>query len=121
MTGPKKGQLKIFFSYAGNIGKTQAMLKAASEARAHGLSVLIGCIAPHTSEEIRHLMSGLDVLPPVMAGGEPSFDLDGALSRSPDLILVDELAHSNSPACRHKKRYQDVTELLNAGDRKSVV
>ena len=115
MIGPKKGQLKIFFSYAGNIGKTQAMLKAASEASAHGLSVLIGCIAPHASEEIRLLMSGLEVLPPVMAGGEPSFDLDGALSKAPDLILMDELAHSNSPACRHKKRYQDVTELLNAG------
>ena len=111
----KKGQLKIFFGYTENIGKTRAMLKAAQDASAHGMRVLIGTVASHAGEELRSLMEGMETLPPAMTGGEPSFDLDGALQRAPDLIVMDELAHSNNPACRHKKRYQDVSELLSAG------
>lgn len=115
MDSARKGRLKIFFSYAENTGKTRAMLKSAVTMRAQGMSVLIGYIEDHASEEIRTLMDELEILPPILVNGQRTLDLDGALAKAPDLILVDELASSNSASCRHRKRYQDVYELLNAG------
>ncbi len=110
-----KGHLKIFFSYADSIGKTQAMLKAAQTAKAHGLDVLAGYIAPHTSPETLALLKDLEQLPAVKAEGKDIFDLDRALSRKPDLILIDELAYTNGKDSRHRKRYQEVDELLKCG------
>ena len=115
MPQQKKGQLKIFFSYAESIGKTQAMLKAACAARAQGVDVLVGYIAPHTSPETLALQRGLACLPPLHIDGQEEFDLDRALRRRPALILVDELAHQNAQSCRHRRRCQDVDELLKAG------
>ena len=70
MPQQKKGQLKIFFSYAESIGKTQAMLKAACAARAQGIDVLVGYIAPHTSPETLALQRGLTCLPPLHIDGQ---------------------------------------------------
>lgn len=114
MSQIKKGKLKIFFSYAESIGKTQAMLKAAQAARTQGDDVVAGCISTHSSPETLALMEGLEKLS-AWEGEEDSFDLDKALERAPDLILVDELAHSNGKSSRHRKRYQDVDELLKSG------
>ena len=111
----KQGQLKIFFSYAENIGKTQAMLKAAQTAKSQGVDVLIGYIAPHASIETLALMEGLEILGQSGADDTDTFNLNQALTRNPELILIDELAHSNGEHSRHRKRYQDVDELLNAG------
>ncbi len=108
----EKGHLKIFFSYAESIGKTQAMLRAAQSAKAQGIDVVVGYIAPNTSHETLALLEGLEQS---RAGGKESFDLDWALSRKPELILIDELAHSNGKNSRHCKRYQDVDELLKSG------
>jgi len=102
------GHLKIFFSYAENIGKTQIMLHAARTAARQGIDVVIGYIAPHNHEQL----SSLELIPPCQNG---AFDLDAALLRHPQLILIDELAHTNEESCRHKKRFQDVQELLAAG------
>ncbi|MGN1002161.1 MAG: sensor histidine kinase KdpD, partial [Oscillospiraceae bacterium] len=110
-----KGQLKVFFSYAESIGKTQAMLKAAQSAKEQGVDVLVGYIAPHSSKETLALLEGLERLPPIRYADEEAFDLDRALARKPDLILVDELAHTNGKHCRHRKRYQDIDELLKSG------
>lgn len=115
MNQTQKGHLKIFFSYAGSIGKTQAMLKAAQTARLQGADVLVGCIAPHTSLNTRLLLDGLEQLRPLAVSGGEEFDLDQALSRAPDLILVDELAHTNGKGCRHRRRYQDIDELQKSG------
>ncbi|MGM9627033.1 MAG: DUF4118 domain-containing protein [Faecousia sp.] len=110
-----KGKLKIFFSYAESIGKTQAMLKAAQSVKSQGVDVLVGYIAPHSSKETLALLEGLELLPPIAYADEEAFDLDRALARRPELILVDELAHTNGKNCRHRKRYQDIDELLKSG------
>ena len=113
------GRLKIFFGYAAGVGKTYAMLEAARRAKASGMDVVAGYIEPHTRPETMALLEGLEQLPAktiLYKGIElREFDLDAALARKPQLILVDELAHTNAEGCRHVKRYQDVQELLRAG------
>lgn len=113
------GRLKIFFGYAAGVGKTYAMLEAAHQAQKEGIDVVVGYVEPHARPDTLALLEGLEVLScrEVDYRGIRlrEFDLDGALARRPQLILVDELAHSNAPGCRHTKRYQDVEELLQAG------
>lgn len=113
------GRLKIFFGYAAGVGKTYAMLEAAHQAQKEGVDVVVGYVEPHARPDTLALLEGLEVLScrEVDYRGIRlrEFDLDGALARRPQLILVDELAHSNAPGCRHTERYQDVEELLQAG------
>ncbi|WP_438434914.1 DUF4118 domain-containing protein [Gorillibacterium sp. sgz500922] len=113
------GRLKIFFGYAAGVGKTYAMLDEAQEQLRRGVDVVAGYIEPHTRPETAQLLSGLPALPPKTVrhkGTElKEFDLDLALSRKPQLILVDELAHANAEGVRNRKRYQDIEELLQAG------
>ncbi len=115
----KKGKLKIFFGYAAGVGKTYAMLDAAHAAKKAGIDVVVGYIEPHTRPETLALLDGLEVLPKLEVEYRgiilKEFDLDQALKRKPQLILVDELAHTNVEGLRHKKRYCDIEELLNAG------
>ncbi|MDD3114608.1 MAG: sensor histidine kinase KdpD [Anaerovibrio sp.] len=114
-----RGQLKIFFGYAAGVGKTYAMLQAAQAARRHGIDVVAGYIEPHPRPKTAALLKGLERLPPLEINHNGivlrEFNLDAALSRRPQLLLVDELAHTNAEGCRHAKRYQDVEELLKAG------
>lgn len=119
-TGSKKrGKLKIFFGYAAGVGKTYAMLQAAHQVKANGIEVVAGYIEPHSRPQTSALLYGLEQLPvKQVLYGEMTireFDIDSALKRKPQLILVDELAHTNAEGSRHAKRYQDVQELLNAG------
>ncbi|WP_373484432.1 DUF4118 domain-containing protein [Acetobacterium sp.] len=115
----KKGRLEIFFGYAAGVGKTYAMIDDAQEQLRCGVDVLVGYVEEHTRPETIQIMSGLPTLPPKMVEYRKlqlkEFDLDAALDRKPELILVDELAHTNAPGMRNKKRYQDIEELLNAG------
>lgn len=101
------------------VGKTYAMLEAAHHAKREGIDVVVGYVEPHARPETLALLDGLEVLPTMETDYRGiklrEFDLIGALDRHPQLILVDELAHSNVPGCRHMKRYQDVEELLQAG------
>lgn len=114
-----KGHLKIFFGYAAGVGKTYAMLEAAHMAKQQGIDVVVGYIEPHAHPKTAALLNGLEVLPTreVFYNGMmlDEFDIGMALKRKPQLILVDELAHTNAEGCRHAKRYQDIKELLNAG------
>ena len=114
-----RGHLKIFFGYAAGVGKTYAMLKAAHSARKRGIDVVAGYVEPHDRPQTSALINGLECLPNLVTEYNgivlSEFNLDAALVRHPQLILVDELAHTNAPLCRHTKRYQDIQELLNAG------
>jgi two-component system sensor histidine kinase KdpD len=115
----REGQLKMFFGAAPGVGKTYAMLEAARQKRAEGKEILVGIVETHGRKETEALLEGLEVLPrrTVEYRGTllREFDLDAALSRKPAIILVDELAHTNAPGSRHKKRWQDIYELLGAG------
>lgn len=114
-----KGKLKIFFGYAAGTGKTYSMLEAAHKAKESGIDVVIGYVEPHARPETMNLTIGLEQLPVLLVNYNniilKEFDLDSALKRKPQLILVDELAHSNAKGCRHEKRYQDIKELIQAG------
>ncbi len=112
MPDTPQGKLKIFFSYAEGVGKTRAMLREGQIARSRGTDAVIGCIAPHTAKDVRR-SPGL----PLLHAPEDSnaFDLDAVLKRRPALVLVDELSHVNPEGSRHRRRYQDVEELLSHG------
>src|SRR5271170_4109898 len=115
----RRGKLRIYFGSAAGVGKTYAMLVAARKLVSEGRPVLVGVVETHGRVETAALLEGLEVLPPITVfhRGKPllEFDLDAALLRRPQLILIDELAHSNVPGIRHPKRWQDVEELLAAG------
>lgn len=115
----KSGRLKIFFGYAAGVGKTYAMLDDAQEQLKCGVDVLVGYVEPHTRPETMQLLHGLSALDPKTINYKnielKEFNLEEALNRKPELILVDELAHNNAKGVRNKKRYQDIEELLNAG------
>ena len=129
----RRGRLKIFFGAAPGVGKTYTMLEAARHAREAGLDVVVGCVEPRGRADIEALLQGLPQLQPARRtaqGASPRRDLDleAARRRSPTLLLVDELAHSNGiesepppanriesePGPRHAKRWQDIQELLAA-------
>ncbi len=114
-----QGRLKIFFGYAAGVGKTYAMLEAAHQAQKEGTDVVVGYVEPHARPDTLALLEGLEILPckdiDYRGIKLKELDLDRALQRKPQLILVDELAHNNAQGCRHTKRYQDVEELLQAG------
>ncbi len=114
-----KGKLKIFFGYAAGVGKTYAMLEAAHDAKKRGVDVVVGYVEPHTRPETLALVDGLEGLPPLEVPYKgitlKEFDLDAALTRRPQLVLVDELAHTNAHGLRHTKRWGDIEELLDAG------
>jgi two-component system sensor histidine kinase KdpD len=113
------GRLKIFFGAAPGVGKTYEMLQTARAKRKEGIDVVVGVVETHGRHETEALLEGMEVLPrkPMVYVNRilSEFDLDAALKRRPELLLVDELAHSNIPGSRHPKRYQDVEELLDAG------
>ena len=114
-----RGKLRIYFGSSAGVGKTYAMLAAARKAKSEHIEVVIGVIETHGRAETAALLDGLEQLPqrPVKYRGRDlrEFDLDAALNRQPQLLLVDELAHSNVEGSRHPKRWQDVAELLEAG------
>ena len=118
-----RGRLRIFFGACAGVGKTYAMLEAAHNVRDAGTDVVVGYVEPHGRVETERLLEGLPRLEAVAVRYRGivrrEFDLDAALARRPQIVLVDELAHSNlvggDPAPRHPKRWQDVEELLDAG------
>src|SRR5258708_30328765 len=118
-TKARRGRLKVFLGMAPGVGKTYEMLRTARRRKADGDDVVIGVVESHGRRETEALLRGLEVLPrkPIEYKGRAlmEFDIDGALARRPKLLVVDEYAHSNAPASRHPKRWQDVEELLGVG------
>ncbi|MBF0097585.1 MAG: DUF4118 domain-containing protein [Magnetococcales bacterium] len=115
----QRGKLKIFFGACPGVGKTFAMLTAARSLHAQGVSLLAGVVETHGRRETAELLQQLPLLPRLQITYKghqlEEFDLDAALLHKPQLILIDELAHSNAPGSRHPKRWQDIIELLAAG------
>src|SRR5262245_3509550 len=107
-----RGRLKIFFGANPGVGKTFAMLEEAKAKRAEGQDVVVGLVETHGRTETAALLNGLEQLPRKTLDHRgvslTEFDLDGALSRRPTILLVDELAHTNAPGSRHERRWQDV-------------
>ena len=114
-----RGRLKIFLGAAPGVGKTYEMLLAAQARRRDGIDVVVGIVETHGRRETEALLDDLEIIPrrEVEYKGHRlhEMDLDAILKRRPQLVLVDELAHSNAPGSRHPKRFLDVEELVAAG------
>ncbi len=114
-----RGRLKIFLGYAAGVGKTYAMLEAAHQRKDEGVDVAVGYIETHGRVETEKMLAGLEQTErksiEYRGVRMTEMDVDAILARRPQLVLVDELAHTNVPGSRHPKRYQDVLELLDAG------
>jgi two-component system sensor histidine kinase KdpD len=114
-----RGRLKVFLGAAPGVGKTYAMLQAAHTQLRQGVRLLAGVVETHGRAETEALLSGLPQQPLLRSEYRgvmlEEMDLDGLLAAKPQLVLVDELAHSNAPGSRHEKRWQDIQELLAAG------
>jgi len=114
-----RGRLKVFLGMSPGVGKTYEMLAQAARRKAAGGDVLVGVVETHGRKDTEALTAGLEILPrkPIEHRGRMllEFDIDAALARKPELLLVDEFAHSNAPGSRHPKRWQDVMELVAAG------
>ena len=115
----KSSQLRIFLGMSAGVGKTYAMLRAAHQLVNEGLDVLIGWVETHGRVDTESLLAGLNVLPRKQITYKQTqleeLDVDEVLRLHPDVVIVDELAHSNVPSSRHLKRYLDVLEFLEAG------
>jgi two-component system sensor histidine kinase KdpD len=117
--GQVQGKLKIFLGYAAGVGKTFAMLEAALLRQAEGVDVVVGFVETHGRSETDALLTNLEIIPrrslTVRDNMQFEMDTDVILARQPQIVLVDDLAHTNAPGSRHAHRYQDVQELLSAG------
>src|SRR5512136_2736813 len=103
----KKGKLKIFLGYAPGVGKTYAMLNDAHVLNKRGINVVVGFVETHKRSETEALLTGLEVLPTKKIDYKgialEEMDIDAVLARKPDVVLVDELAHTNAEGSRHPK------------------
>ena len=117
--GEERGKLKIFLGYAAGVGKTYTMLEAAWQQQQAGRDVVAAYVESHGRAETDALLEGLEILPKAQRVYQgvllPELDIDAVLARRPQIVLVDELAHTNVPGSRHEKRWQDVEEILAAG------
>jgi two-component system sensor histidine kinase KdpD len=115
----RRGRLRVFFGFAAGVGKTYSMLSEAHELLLMGKDIIVGYIEPHDRPDTNRLLEGLPQIPPKkilykqMLLTEP--DIDQIIQQKPEIVLIDELAHTNAEGSRNRKRYQDVDELLNAG------
>ena len=113
------GKLKIFMGAAPGVGKTYEMLQQARARKKDGYDIVVGVVETHGRKETEALLDGLEVVPrqriEYKGQGLEEMDLDAIIARRPQIVLVDELAHTNVPGSRHPKRYLDVEELLNHG------
>jgi len=114
-----RGRLKVFLGAAPGVGKTYEMLSEGASRRHAGVDVVVGVVETHGRTETEALTRGHEIVPrrEVDYQGRQltEMDVDAILARAPQLVLVDELAHTNAPGSRHPKRYQDIEELLDAG------
>ncbi|MFZ2277526.1 MAG: sensor histidine kinase KdpD [Prosthecobacter sp.] len=115
----KSGRLHIFLGMCPGVGKTYAMLQTARQRVKEGVDVLVGIVETHGRSETAVLLEGMRLLPRKKLEHRgftlEEFDIDAVLAQRPQLVLVDELAHTNAPGSRHAKRYQDVLELIDSG------
>lgn len=115
----KRGKLKIFFGMCAGVGKTYTMLQTAQAEKLKGNDVIIGYVETHNRKETALLVEGFELISRKTYNYKSTpvqeMDLDAIIARKPQIVLVDELAHSNAPGSRHAKRFQDVLEILDHG------
>jgi two-component system, OmpR family, sensor histidine kinase KdpD len=115
----KRGKLKIFFGMCAGVGKTYTMLKTAHAEKLKANDIIIGYVETHNRMETAELVEGFELIPrktyQYKSTDVQEMDLDAIIARKPQIVLVDELAHTNAPGSRHTKRYQDVQEILESG------
>jgi two-component system sensor histidine kinase KdpD len=115
----RRGKLKIFFGMCAGVGKTYTMLQTAQAERSKGCDIIIGYIETHNRKETAELSKGFELIPrksyQYKSTSVNEMDLDAIIARKPQIVLVDELAHTNAPGSRHAKRFQDVLEILDNG------
>ncbi len=115
----EKGRLKIFFGAAPGVGKTYAMLQSARQRKEEGIDVVIGLVETHGRVETEELLQGFEIIPRLKIDYKghvlSEMNLDAIIARNPQMVVVDELAHTNAQGSRHPKRYQDIEELLARG------
>ena len=115
----KRGRLKLYIGFAAGVGKTYRMLEEAHALRERGVDVVVGYVESHGRAETEALVDGLEVIPrrsiEYRGVTVEEMDLDAILARNPEIAVVDELAHTNAPGSRNRKRWQDVEQLIAAG------
>ncbi len=117
--GAKRGELRIYLGAAPGVGKTYAMLGEAHRRLERGTDVVAAVVETHGRKKTAELIEGIEVIPPRHIDyrgtrfGE--LDIDAVIKRRPQVVLVDELAHTNTPGSKNPKRWQDVDEILDAG------
>ena len=115
----EQAKLRIYIGHAAGVGKSFRMLEDAHELSRQGVDIVLGLIEPHGRFETEALVSGLERVP--LKGIEYrgsifyELNLEAILARCPQIVIVDELAHTNVPGSKHQKRYEDVLEILDAG------
>jgi two-component system sensor histidine kinase KdpD len=117
--GVKRGTLKVFIGAAPGVGKTCTMLREANQLKKNEIDIVIGLLVTHGRKETAEQVRSLEIIPRKLVQYKnvvlEEMDLDAITSRDSEVVLVDELAHTNIPGSKNQKRYQDVLEILNAG------
>jgi len=115
----KKGKLKIFFGMCAGVGKTFSMLESAHIDQSNGKDIVIGFVETHNRPDTNELLKGFEIIPLKVVEYKGTklkdADTEAIITRKPDLVLIDELAHTNVPGSLHLKRYQDVLDILDIG------
>ena len=115
----KRGELRIYLGAAPGVGKTYAMLGEAHRRLERGTDVVAAVVETHGRKKVAQLLEGIEILPPryieYRGSRFPELDVPAVLARRPQVVLVDELAHTNTPGSKNPKRWQDVEEILDAG------
>jgi two-component system, OmpR family, sensor histidine kinase KdpD len=116
---PKRGELRIYLGAAPGVGKTYAMLGEAHRRLERGTDLVAAVVETHGRKKTAEMLANIEVVPPryveYRGGSFPELDVPAVLARHPEVVLVDELAHTNTPGSKNHKRWQDVEELLDAG------
>jgi two-component system sensor histidine kinase KdpD len=115
----KRGELRIYLGAAPGVGKTYAMLGEAHRRLERGTDVIAAVVETHGRKKTAELLEGIELVPPhfvaYRGSSFPELDVPAVLARQPQVVLVDELAHTNTPGSKNPKRWQDIEELLDAG------
>jgi two-component system sensor histidine kinase KdpD len=115
----QRGHLKVYLGYAAGVGKTYRMLQEAHQLKDEGIDVVVGLVETHGRADVARLLEGLEIIPKRRQEYRgivlEEIDVDAILARKPQIVLVDELAHTNVPGSRNAKRYQDVQDILSQG------
>ncbi|HEX6816392.1 MAG TPA: universal stress protein [Gemmatimonadaceae bacterium] len=115
----KRGRLKVYIGSAAGVGKSYRMLQEAHDLRRRGVDVVVGFIEPHSRADTIALIGNIEVVPRRRIDYRgvvlEEMDVDAVIARHPDVAIVDELAHTNVPGSKHRKRWEDVLELLDLG------